>query len=173
MKHTLIGAALAAAVVAAPHIAIAAEARNETPAPEATGGPDGATGNRVPNWTPATASSGIEWLRLSYDYSICAASILVHYGDTASSLTGLEVNGDFFARADLKEVNTVTAGGKQTVEFLLPKEIVVYEVTLVFDLEKAGVTPSIDAVGAVNLRGDVVWASEAVASTSAATASLL
>lgn len=168
MKHQLIGAALVAAFCAAPYSATAEtlqveKTQAEAPAPEASGAPDGAAGLRSASWTPAATGTSAEWLHLSYDYSIYAASVQVHFTDTNGQVSGVEINGQHYDSTDLKAVATIDEAGRQTIEFLLPEEIAVEEVRLVFDSAKG--TPSVDAVAIVNKYGEPVWASAAAAST--------
>lgn len=131
-------------------------------ASQAIGAPNGGVGETMFAWAPATADAGEEWLSLQWDTPIRARSVHVQFTQIPGALTSLEIDAQIGSSAQLQAEN-----GAPIVSFALDTLSSIDQLTVHLDTAATAGWPQIDAVGLVDETGDIHWASQADASTSA------
>jgi len=129
-------------------------------AQQATGAPN-ARGEHMdsPNaWCPAKENAGAEWLALTYEPPVTAASLRIHANYARSAVVRITTLGD-----DGSETELWSGDPAASVRFADP--VTLHRIKLHLDTAKVPGWNEIDAVAAVDAAGTDHWAAKATASS--------
>jgi CubicO group peptidase (beta-lactamase class C family) len=140
-------------------------------ASQATGAPNGGVGETMFAWAPATADAGEEWLTLAWDRPLLAHAVIVTFTQIPGVLTGVDLGSGMKSLSEFRLEKSESDDRAPIVTINFNKTVELGSLTLHMNTAEVPGWPQIDAVGIVDEDGDVHWADEATASSSAFAAS--
>lgn len=135
----------------------------------ATGPPDSGSAESSLAWCPARSDGGTEWLLLEYPDAVVPVTIEVHENHGPGALARVSVIDDAGRETVLWEgtdpTPTTEGAGVSSVHVAAAHAVATRRVKLYLDIARAPGWNEIDAVGIIDDRGRLHWATRATASS--------